>query len=246
LIALWSVYAPIQGVITYASDIETNWRLKLNLVDVELGREFWASKYLTLRPHVGLRFAYLDQDFEINHRGGSWLANNGFSPPQLAYNNQVDLSNKFKGIGLRAGLNTVWNFGCGWALYGDLAASIVYGRFSVDHDEFNRPAESPFEKSTVLQTKETFRASRAILDLGLGLQWATLFCDCKYGFTAKLGWEQHLFFHQNQFWRVVRIGDSPGMVGLNAESNNTGENVFHQRRGDLSTKGWTLSVRFDF
>nr|NGX26567.1 hypothetical protein [Chlamydiota bacterium] len=46
------------------------------------------------------------------------------------------------------------------------------------------------------------------------------------------------FFHQNQLWRVVRIGDT-----ANAPS---GQNVFHQRRGTLDTQGWTLALKFMF
>jgi len=240
LIALWSAYSPpVFGEITYATDIQTDWDLKLNLVDVELGREFWVSKYLTLRPHVGLRFARLDQEFIIKHKGGSFSE---FSTDQFSFNNEVDLDNEFKGIGVRAGLDTVWNFGCGWGLYGDFAASIVYGRFSVRHDESNRHAAGNHDKVKILETHESFRASRAMLDLALGLQWATLFCDCKYGFTVQLGWEHHMFFNQNQMWRVVRIDDTFDF-GI---PNDSGENVFHQRRGSLDTQGWTLSVRFDF
>ena len=80
------------------------------------------------------------------------------------------------------------------------------------------------------------------VDLGLGVQWSALVCDCKYGLLLALGWEQHTFFHQNQLWRVNRIG------GLNAGAllNNSGENVHYQRRGNLSTRGVTLKGKFTF
>ncbi|NGX59823.1 MAG: hypothetical protein KR126chlam3_00980, partial [Chlamydiae bacterium] len=50
-----------------------------------------------------------------------------------------------------------------------------------------------------------------------------------------------LFFHQNQLWRINRIGDTEATF-----PNNTGENVFFQRRGTLDTQGWTLKVQFQF
>jgi len=241
LITLWSAFAPPQGNTTYATDIETHWKLKLNMIDLELGREFWNSRVMTLRPFVGLRVAYVDQNWKLEHKGGSW-ANNSINPGANC-NNEVVIENDFKGVGIRAGLDSTWNFGCGWGFYGNFAASILYGRFSVDHDETNRNAASPHEKVKILDTTESFRASRAILDLGLGVQWSTLFCACSYGLTVQLGWEQHLFFDQNQMWRVVRIGDeAQGGAGV----NNTGENVFHQRRGNLDTQGWTLRFMFEF
>jgi len=213
------------------------------LIDIELGRNFWTSKYLAIRPFVGVRVAHIDQSFEIQHKGGSW-SSRANTPAQAAFNNEVDIDNDFKGVGLRAGLNSTWNLGCGWAIYGDLAASIVYGRFSISHDEDNRLATSPHDKTKVAEFDYSFRASRAILDLGLGLQWSTMFCDCQYGLTVALGWEHHLFFDQNQMWRVVRIGDTD--AGFTDGTNNTGENVYHQRRGDLDTQGWTLKVAFGF
>ncbi len=237
LLPLWSVFSPSSGSIVYATDIETHWKFQLNLVDIELGRQYWTSKYLSFRPFIGLRIAYLEQNFEIQHKGGSWSAI--LDAP--AFNNEVDLDNDFKGVGIRTGFDTVWNFGCGWGLYGNLAASIVYGRFSLDHDEYNRKASSPHEKIKILETEESFHASRAMFDLALGIQWASLFCDCQYGFTVQLGFEQHLFFHQNQLWRVNRIGDVENVL-----PNDTGENVFFQRRGTLDTGGWTLKVQFQF
>ncbi|NGX39185.1 MAG: hypothetical protein KR126chlam1_00507 [Chlamydiae bacterium] len=239
LVTLWSAFAPEQGLINYATEINENWTLQLNLVDIELGREFWTSKYLALRPHVGLRVALIDQEFELEHNGGSWNFNmiNEFS-----YNNFVDLDNDYKGAGVRAGLDSIWHLGCGWGLYGNFAASIIYGRFKIDHDEWNRKAEDFHEKIKILETQESFRGSRAILDLAMGVQWSTMFCNCCYAFTMQLGWEHHLFFNQNQMWRVVRIGDENNK----GNPNTTGENVFHQRRGDLDTQGWTLTLRFEF
>ncbi|NGX27726.1 MAG: hypothetical protein K940chlam6_01664, partial [Chlamydiae bacterium] len=147
-IALWSAFAPAQGSVLYATDIETHWKLQLNLVDLELGREYWTSKYLSFRPFVGLRVAFIEQDFEIQHKGGSW-SRRSTSINQDPFNNEVDLDNDFKGVGVRAGFDTVWNFGCGWGLYGNFATSIVYGRFNLDHDEENRRAISPYDKTKI-------------------------------------------------------------------------------------------------
>ena len=90
---------------------------------------------------------------------------------------------------------------------------LFMGRFNVDHDEWNRLATGDHAKSKVLETDENFRASRAMLDMGLGIQWMGMVCDCKYGLEISLGWEQHIFYHQNQLWRVVRIGDEGNGIG---------------------------------
>ncbi len=188
LLPLWSAYSPTigtpEGSVTYATDIETHWKLQLNLIDFELGREYWTSKYLSFRPFVGLRIAFIEQNFEIQHKGGVWDFQR-FGTESVRVNDKVDLDNDFKGVGVRAGFDTVWNFGCGWGLYGNFASSIVYGKFSLDHDEEMRVAEIPFDKIKILEAEESFHASRAMLDFGLGIQWASLFCDCHYGFTVQ-------------------------------------------------------------
>jgi hypothetical protein len=227
-----------------------HWKLKMNLIDLELGRSYWVSRYLAVRPFIGLRYVSLKQHADINYNGGSWAAiTTAFAQPAL--NDEVDLQNDYRGVGLRAGLDTQWNFGCGWALYGDLAASIIYGRFRVDHEEVITPANLTARTPTVVvDTTEHLRAARPILDLALGVQWSTMFCSCKYGFTGMFGYESHLFFDQNQMWRVQRVGSTPvTTVGANSNPvplNLTGNNVFDQRRGSLDASGWTLTFRLDY
>ena len=230
LLTLWSNFAIAGNQPTFATDIQTCWDLDLNLVDIELGREFWTSRRVSLRPHIGIRYASIRQNFNIEHKGGVW------SQTSPILNNMVDLENDFKGVGIRTGLDSTWNFGCGWAVYGNFALSILYGRFHVSHDEQNRLAVAPFTKEKILETDDGFRASRLATDLSLGIQYASLFCKCQYGIMIRFGWEQHLFLDQNQMWRVVKDVDD-------AQPLN---NIFHQRRGDLDTQGWTLTFRFDF
>ncbi|NGX39188.1 MAG: hypothetical protein KR126chlam1_00510 [Chlamydiae bacterium] len=242
LLPLWSAFAPAQGEILFARDIDAKWKLGLDLIDIPLGRAFWLSHCLSLRPHIGLRLAQIDQEYDLKHKGGSWSPR--LNPTQDPLSNEVELENRFKGIGLRAGLDSVWHLGCGFALCSDLAASIVYGRFRVHHNEKNTLAMEPHSETKFLETRESFRASRAMLDLVLGIQWATTFCDCCYRLAACLAWEEHYFFHQNQMWRVNRIGDTPIING--PSENLSGENVFFQRRGSLDTQGVTLTVSFEF
>ncbi|MBS0628695.1 MAG: hypothetical protein JSS30_00550 [Verrucomicrobia bacterium] len=253
ILPLWSDFANAQGGVLFATSSDIHWKLKLNLVDLELGRGYWVSRYLNIRPFVGLRYASIKQHTDISYNGGSWAQVAGTGPgSQNAFNDHVDLENDYRGAGLRAGLGSEWNFGCGWALYGNLAASIIYGRFSLDHEELIRLANvSPRSTANVLETNESLRVCRAILDMSLGIQWSTMFCSCKYGFTAMLGWESHVFFDQNQLWRVNRVGSqiqtgAPNLTSNPPVLNLTGDNVIQQRRGTLDTSGWTLTLKFDY
>lgn len=236
LVSLFSSFSPQQGNGTFARDIYADWKLKLELVDFELGRNFWISTYVSIRPYIGLRYANIRQAFDLQQKGGSWSPR--ISPTQDPLDNFIDIDNDYRGVGLLSGLDTTWNFGCGWALLAKLSLSIIYGKFDIDHNEYNRLVIPSYDKTNILNTNNHFRASRAILDTFLGIQWDGISCECNYGIQASFGWENHLFFHQNQMWRVIRIGD----VETDDVPNNTGENIFQQRRGNLDTQGWTLRL----
>ena len=129
-----------------------------------------------------------------------------------------------------------------WILFGILVAGgpFIYGRFDVDHDEKLREASVAFSKQAIFQTENSFRTTRLAVDLALGVQWSALFCNSKYGFTAKLGWENHLFLDQNQMWRAFKI------AAYNGSTSRNTPNVVYPTRGDLDTQGWTLTLVFDF
>lgn len=236
LLPIWSDFdSGDSGNPLVAEKIDSHWRATLNLADMEVGRKFWNSRRLAIRPHVGIRFASLDQNYDLFIRGGSWSG-----PPisQVEANGEVEMSNDFHGVGLRAGIDTDWNFGCGFALYGNAALSLIKGKFHVDQEERIREASAPFTKTPILEIENNFRESVLITDLALGLQYSALFCDCKYGLTAQFGYEQHLFFDQNQLWRITNKQHSAAPANDNLYSEGQG--------GDFMTQGWTLSFTLNF
>ncbi len=242
IIPFWSALAPGSDgspVHLSATRVSSNWSTGINLVDLILGREYWISKQASLRPFTGLRGGSLRQTLALSYQGG--LIQFGSDLPA---NNEVSLKNYYEGIGVVGGLELDFNFGCGWSLFGEFAGSILYGQFSISHDENIREMTSPFSKVTVLETKNTFKSSKPAVDLSLGIQWHSLVSDNKYGFTALLAWEQHIFFNQNQLWRVQR--DLSLIFLPPSFPNNIGENIHYQRRGSLSTSGLTLTFKFDF
>lgn len=244
LIALWSAFAPFILSNPYARCIKTDWKVELDLVDLELGRAFWVSRQASIRPFIGLRYGRLDQGFDIFYMGGTWSPRT--NPTQAGFSNEVCLNQQFHGTGIHSGLDAQFFFGCGISLYGSLAGSILYGKFRIEHDESNREIVSPFEKCKLLETNESFRAARAVLDLSLGAEWRAMICKCKYDLRIRFGWEEHLFFHQNQLWTTTRAYREPIVTMLGETFNNRGQNTYRQRRGTFSTQGWTLRMLFAF
>ena len=222
-----SVNDGTQGFATYTPDTasiyfvfkeaDAHLKLHLNIIDLELGREFFTSKWLTLRPHFGLRTGWIQQHYNIDY-------NSCFTP--VDGKTDIDMKNNFWGLGPRLGLDTQWGLGSGFSLYGNASLSLLYGFFTTAFHQLNRAANgigTPFAS-----THNSFRQSAATTDLQLGLRWDHMFDNDRFHFGLQAGWEHHMFFSQNQFSKFVSL-------------NNV---VINQ--GDLTTEGWTLSARFDF
>lgn len=94
--------------------------LKFDYLDFEMGREFFVSKWLTLRPFVGGRGLWAHRDLKVKYSGGS------LSGIKL----KEKFNNRFRGGGLRAGLDSQWGLGMGWSFFGDVAFSLLYGKTS--------------------------------------------------------------------------------------------------------------------
>ncbi len=202
-----------------AAKSNTYIRLLLNQVDLDLGREFYVSKWMTLRPHMGLRADWIRQKWGINYRTIA-----GYPTPNHI---EIFMKDHWFGIGVEGGMDTLWGLGNGWSLYGNIDVSILYGFHSMKQDE----EFDPINFFTLQNFKFSYRNSQPILDLELGLRWDHMFDDDRFHLGLHAGWEHHVYFGQNQF---------PYFVALTEPGNFLGNH------GNLTFQGWTLGARFDF
>lgn len=200
------------------------WKLLLNMIDLEMGREFFVSKWMTLRPFIGLRNVWINQKDTITF--------NKAEPTGAQHASLTRGENNYWGIGPRSGLNTQWGLGHGFSIFGNAAFSLLYGFFDVEAYQ-NRTLTSGGATNTVVSNSDGIRVGRAISELALGLRWDTMFASdcCHFGIQG--GWEHLMFFGQNQFKNFSGVA-----------ANNAGAAFANQ--GDLTIQGYTLSARLDF
>jgi len=146
--------------------------LHMNLLDWEMGREFFVSKWLTLRPFMGARAAWLNRNFRFSYSNSSYKA--------AGHDH-----NRFRAGGLRGGLDTQWGLGSGWSFFGDLALSLLYGKQRLHSHQDDSTGKR------IEHNHNAWSAVRPMLDLAFGLRWDHLFgCNDAYRFRIQLGWEQ--------------------------------------------------------
>ncbi|HSX12142.1 MAG TPA: Lpg1974 family pore-forming outer membrane protein, partial [Rhabdochlamydiaceae bacterium] len=200
---------------------ETEWKVRLDVIDLQLGREFYVTNYLSLKPHLGLRTAWIHQTYNItDFSDASSFLETGVRTASM------DMKNNFWGIGIVGGLDTTWDIGCGFTIYGNGALSILDGHFQ---NKFRFSSTFLDEK---LLNSDHQNMAVLVADLALGLRWDTSFgCDW-YRLGIWTGYEQHVYFEQNQF--------------MNYQFFSLSLPVYYTNGGNLSTNGLVIGMEFAF
>lgn len=177
-------------------NISSNWRLGFNAIDIELGRNFYVSRFLSTRPYFGIKGTYLKEHFKIMHtvlRPSSTLDSN--------YTNLlVDMRQWIFGAGLRGGLDTEWRVIRNCGIYGNFALSALY----VDYldkriDTWSSPhLGHPATQTTNLRVNTD--GVLPILELALGVVYNQWLDQENYLLDMRLGWEGQVWFNTNRFF----------------------------------------------
>lgn len=203
----------------WVSVANMHWKLKLNVVDLDFGRNLNACPFF-MRFLIGLRFAQINQHFKVRYGGGIFA--NGLDLPELDSTfgyDRISMENKFWGIGPRIGFEPELNLGCGFRFYAGAYGTMSIGSFDLDQKE-------TYLKTVRFKCCSNPHKVRWIIDAASGIMWRAFSCCQQYAFTLAFGWEYHMFFQQMEL-----TSDTFCLVSDNR---------------NLSLNGTALSARFDF
>ncbi len=203
-----------------------HWTCHFNNIDLELGRQFFISRDLVLRPHFGLKGSWMAQEFNILQVTDYPDGVGGGTLLPFVQTSQTRHNQDFWGIGLRAGLNTAWHFTHDWSIYGDIAASELACRFNDRKKVADTFTTTDFQNITLLN--KSFSIVRPVLEIALGVRYETFFSRDRYQFFVQAGWEQQIWWDQNQF------------LNQNAQYIDTGSG------GALTLQGLDVKLGFAF
>lgn len=251
-----------------------NWRLKLNLLDGEIGREFFVSKFLTLRPYMGVRGAWVHQQYNVKYQTDISFIDPEFFEFSIGSFSAIqtdcaNIKNNFNGVGPRAGFNTDWLLGGGFSLFANLGINLLFGQFDLYNSttvsvvgegivDSTGTDATPFviDECGVYNLGEKYHSAKAITDIALGLQWQGTFADDRMGIMIQIGWDQHQFFDQGNiigfdqtltpFVLMPVFADSIHETDIGVSLTERTLDVNVRKGGDLSVQGVTVSARLDF
>jgi len=201
------------------SGASAQWRLNMNVVDLELGRNFYVSPRLMLRPFYGLKGAWNKQHMDVSFTG---ISTNVPATAGIVHS----MTNKIKnwGIGVRAGMDTSWHFSRSFSIIGDMAFTGLWEEFKMTR--FDTEESLGTLTGSNVNIKENQYTVEPVIEWMLGLKWETGFSCDAYHLAITAAWEEQVWFEQNNFLRI------PGTASATGNS--------------LSLQGLTLDVRFDF
>ena len=191
LLRLWQPGGQLNPIFTLF-EADGKWKIFLNVIDVELGRNFFVSKYLKFRPHFGMKGTWQTQDYVVRYTGQDI---SGFDRQE-----RIHIQQEYWGFGPRAGFDTAWHFYKKWAIYGDFAISALWGQFGVERTDRFVDNDIPFY---MINTENDPHSIKSVMEWELGIRFETWFSFNHYYLSMQVGWEQQIWLDQNQFFHVL-------------------------------------------
>lgn len=171
---------------TGVTHAQSSYRLDFHNVDVELGRQYYTSNYLTLRPSIGVKSVWIDQAQAIQYTGGDLYGNTAH------INDQCD----YWGIGAKGGVDSSWSLGHGWAIDGLLSGCMLYGFFDTEHTRQVTP------NPQVVHYDNNKHAFIPMVHWRLGLSWGTHVNQKAQYIGAGISYEGMYWWRQNQMLKI--------------------------------------------
>ncbi len=202
----------------FLAEASGNWKFQYDDLVWELGRNFFISRHLTLRPFTGLETSWQTQKQNL------FFDQPGSTHRQYFMSNSVH----FCGIGIRTGLDTAWYvYKKNLSIIADLSLSGLWSRTRTTQKQTNLNLTSDISTLS-LDLHNSFHSIRFVIDWLLGMQWESWFYDNRMKFSLSAAWEEQVWINQNALPEIL--------FPLN----------YKARGGDLSIEGLTIRARFDF
>ncbi|MDN3507672.1 MAG: Lpg1974 family pore-forming outer membrane protein [Simkaniaceae bacterium] len=202
-------------------------KLDLDVIDLELGRNYFVSRDLSFRPHVGLETAWIKAEQNTEFTGGTPT-----SPARsfaLGTNTfHVDDTNKFWGIGPRTGFNSNWYLGNGFSIFGDADLALHWGRFKVSHQESLSGDDNANNTINISANMHRFVPKAG---LTLGLRYGAYVFKQEQYISVALGYETQYWWRVNQSLIVDDSTIAP---------------QFHRASEDVGYQGVTFKFAWEF
>lgn len=188
-----------------AQKAKSHFDIAYHNVDIEVGRNYYISRFLSFRPFLSVKTSWIDLDERLIYAASPL---NGVAFPgeftTSGFDFKTHSSSDFWGIGPRIGVNSLWFLGYGFGLFADVASAIQYGYFKTVHKESFPPhvlANFNFDKN-LIKVRSKFHRFVPYARLYAGLEWDGYVNHQKQHIRLKLGYEVQYYWRVNQIPQI--------------------------------------------
>ncbi len=185
-----------------------NWDYSFNCIDVELGRNFYLSQFLTMRPFIGFKGTWQDQDTTIKIH----TVVNDVITSTFKSRNDFDVW----GIGFRGGLNLAYYMAKSWSIFGNFAFANVWANYTTIEKKDTTTPAGGVTTVNVHRDTDTHYSVKYVFESQIGLRWEIWFSDDNYHFAIQAGWEEQTWVN----WGVFDHGGAPNFHDFNMHGLN--------------------------
>lgn len=210
-----------------SSNAKADWQTRLNALDFEMGYDYFFSDRFSMRPHFGLKAAWIDMHYNAAY---DTMLDGAIAPADPSiFTGSMRSHSEYWAVGPRMGFDTYLHIGWGFSLYGKFAGALIYGEYdTTSRFSFSRPPPALLAGSGTLEgyplKHNDYSRLRTMAEMAIGLEWGYCFSNDYYlGFN--IAWENQYWWNQLEMYYLTTD--------------------FHPR-GDLTYSGLDVGLRFDF
>jgi hypothetical protein len=179
IVPLWQdLESPIGQELKKSSHSE--WKLDVDITDLEFGKIFATTRFLSVTPHIGVRTTWMYQKLSID-----------YTQFRKGFLEQPAIGNNYLALGSRGGIDTLCSLGKNLCFFGDGAISWLYGY----HNIHERQSFLPLAAAEIPRPG----MNMAMFECSLGLEYQKKFLKSQRMLSLKIGYEVNYFFDRNQW-----------------------------------------------
>ena len=197
---------------------KAHWSLHYQTGDLELGHNFYVNSCLKLRPFIGIKGTWQEQDYAVHFTSVEFPLNT----IESTFNFHSKHDHDIWGIGMRAGINSAYQFNNYFSVYGNFSLTGIWLDYDVNRkDTF---CESCTEEIKTVNVCNDAHLVKPVIEFEIGLRLeGNTYCDWMH-ILVQAGWESQIWINQTLL--------------INATN--------HLDRLDLNLHGVTAKLRLDF
>lgn len=212
-----------------ATGLESNWKPRLDIIDLNVGRPAYQGKHLVLNPFFGLRALWIKQSWNVSYDA---VVEQGESLVTGLYEKKAD--SKAWSLGPRIGVDGNWLLGAGFRIIGNASASLLYTRYTQLTYSSDIPNRDIIRPDALLipvswSYAKNYGTVRPNFEIDAGLAWG-MYAGDVYRIDLAATYDFHTFFAQN----MVSVIENEAVHYTDAAP------------GNLYIHGLTIKLRFDF